>query len=513
MGNFACRMHLLINLDPAASKALRVLDDTVADEPGTLRLARTAAALLTRRGSAVAGIPDLWESFLRGKKQKNYFVTYIGHRMNISYYECAALYFHWDDLAEFIGGIPDSNQLISSVQFDIKEVLYKAGARSMGIMYALMMEPFERSLKIPGNILDLNDDLEQMEACLKEWTSDGNPAVGKMCMFKTVAVTENELLNKLFEEVTSAEEAIITQLGIELISSECLIVVQRQASTQLPGGKYYNPNEKMKKIAKTVPKMNNDGECDMSILDNILRAKPGMGSANLETHVMWWKNKPSQYLQNMSEEEREQTLNDAQKKCPSFIEHIKKKKIELQNKIDDKLKTRQQKKADTEATYQNTKLKLSRDVAKLGGPWCSQEVDSKLNGLNSEKQKAAVLTQLKYYKTVLCAKGDRELFNESKKGKKHSLDQLKENLKHVLSLNDNISDDEANTEAPNLVYRSLDERSERIQNRRQEMLFKLKSSEINLKILQTKSRMQQFIANPDDLVGKSVFHKCFEKEK
>ena len=136
MGTFACRMHLLLNLDPAANKALKTLDKMAAqgsnlyslrsDEPGTHRIARTAADLITRRGSQVAGKAVLWDAFLRGRSRTNKFETYHSHRMNITFYECAALFYHWDDVEDFLKDIPDENNLLKLVKFDIKEKLYRA---------------------------------------------------------------------------------------------------------------------------------------------------------------------------------------------------------------------------------------------------------------------------------------------------------------------------------------------------------------------------------------------------
>ena len=69
-----------------------------------------------------------------------------------------------------------------------------------------------------------------------------------------------------------------------------VIVIQRKASTQLPGGKYWLPDNRMQEIAKNVPKMNSYGECDMAVLDVLLRQKPYIPSENLKTIVMRWKN-------------------------------------------------------------------------------------------------------------------------------------------------------------------------------------------------------------------------------
>ena len=210
MGTFACRMHLLINLDPAASRALRTLDETVAEgtnpyslrseESGTHRLARTASELFTRRGSQAAGKPILWETFLKGRNRKNKFVTYHGHRMNIAFYESAALYYHWDDVVDFLQDMPDENNLIKSVRFDIKEVLYKAGCRAMGLLYTLVMEPFERKLKESGNILDLNEEIQIMASTLSDWSTDGSAAMQRRPMFQkdNDTIADSEVNARLF---------------------------------------------------------------------------------------------------------------------------------------------------------------------------------------------------------------------------------------------------------------------------------------------------------------------------
>jgi hypothetical protein len=105
MGLFACRMHLIINCAPAASKGLKAFEGAACvsgenpyslrdSESGAERLARTAASAFTARGSQTAGVPVMWEAFLQGKKMKNLLLTFHGHRMNIMFYDCAAVYCH-----------------------------------------------------------------------------------------------------------------------------------------------------------------------------------------------------------------------------------------------------------------------------------------------------------------------------------------------------------------------------------------------------------------------------------
>jgi hypothetical protein len=133
-------MHLIINFAPAASKGLKAFEGAACSsgenphslrdsESGTERLARTAASAFTPRGSQVAGVPTLWEAFLRGKRTDNLLLTFHGHRTNILFHDCAAAYCHREGMREFTGQWTDLNRLLKSVKFDCNEKLFLAGCR------------------------------------------------------------------------------------------------------------------------------------------------------------------------------------------------------------------------------------------------------------------------------------------------------------------------------------------------------------------------------------------------
>ena len=63
-----------------------------------------------------------------------------------------------------------------------------------------------------------------------------------------------------------------------------------------------------------------------------------------------------------------------------------------------------------------------------GGTWTAHEVVEKILTISEHDRREAILCQLKYYKTVLGAKGDRKLFYASHKGKKLETVTLKQNL-------------------------------------------------------------------------------------
>lgn len=133
-------MHLLINCEPAAVKGLKAFEEAIcsggrnpysfhSDESGSIRLARTAASAFTMRGSQAAGVPVMFNAYLEERGEKNHLVTFHGHRMNIGFYNCAAVYLHHADIADFLQSYGDKNKLLKSVDFDCNEKLYLAGCR------------------------------------------------------------------------------------------------------------------------------------------------------------------------------------------------------------------------------------------------------------------------------------------------------------------------------------------------------------------------------------------------
>jgi hypothetical protein len=81
-----------------------------------------------------------------------------------------------------------------------------------------------------------------------------------------------------FQASDDGELETFTQIAVELLALEFLVLFEKQAATQLEGGCYFEPSEKLKESAKNVPKTNVLGERDMAVLDNLLRMKPGKDS-------------------------------------------------------------------------------------------------------------------------------------------------------------------------------------------------------------------------------------------
>jgi len=251
-GKYSCRLHLLANFGTCSDKAL--FEKTVCDgenphsfkkeeSSGTYRLIRRAAKALTKRGSDKAGVESYWITYLKGKDEKNNLV-----------------YYHRNHISEFLDDWPEPNQLLKSVGFDIKEKVLFAGCRALGIMDKLVTAPFWQILEADGSILDLNEDLNDLnedlyhiKQKLEQWENDGSCHFSGEEMFQSAKIKDDHLFAELFKETDDVELDAMTQMALELVAGEMLIILERQASQQLPGGQYWEPSKVLQSSFSTVP--------------------------------------------------------------------------------------------------------------------------------------------------------------------------------------------------------------------------------------------------------------------
>ena len=474
MGRFACRLHLLANFGSEADKAMLAFENSVCEgknpysygtESGAFRLCRTAAKAFTRRGCEKAGVPDYFEPFLKGRERVNRMITFHGHRINLIFHDGAAVFHHRKDISDFLKDWPDPNLLLQSVKFDIHESAYLAGCRALGIFDKLVTGPFWQLLESEESILCMNKHLYQMQLTLAAWSQNGElPLSGESMFGGCVEIKKDELYDSLFTDSTPTMDAL-TVLALELLSAQLLILLERQAKTQLPEGEYWDPSEEIRSASANVPTTNTVSERDMAVLDNLLKIKPSASNLTLEVIVMCTKNKPLSWLRSLPEDEKNTILDKARQMAPEIKQQFQDRKQVLEEKIKEKLNAKKEKVANKEKKEQNINFKLSREISKYGGPWTEGEVEIKLNQIDEKQRHAAVLTQIKFHKSILKSKGPRELFTESIKGRKRSLDELIQNFNTILQLN---SLQEVDNEK-GLVYKEMDDWKEAVDEKKTEI--------------------------------------------
>ena len=135
MGNFYCKLHLLVNLGKEANKALKLFEHAATEgrnplaflssnESGSCRLTRTACEAFHPRGSQTAGVSKYFDVHLSENGVESKLVEFIGNCFNIIFYNSAAVFYHKSHIPDFLFKWPSPNRLLQLVAKDIVEPVY-----------------------------------------------------------------------------------------------------------------------------------------------------------------------------------------------------------------------------------------------------------------------------------------------------------------------------------------------------------------------------------------------------
>jgi hypothetical protein len=187
-------------------------------------------------------------------------VSYRGNRFNILFYDSAALFHHRSHLDEFFRTWPKQNNLVSAVYEDLQSKVNVAGVRALGIIdthHRTALEDFGES------VLDVNPHLLNLKLGLEQYSKDASPLMDGECPFSSdVAEIHKDALYLALFQSEDDQLDCLTQECLEMLSHSLLLVLERQAQDQLPGGKYFQPSEELKKQASSVPTTNTISERD-----------------------------------------------------------------------------------------------------------------------------------------------------------------------------------------------------------------------------------------------------------
>ena len=532
-GSFHCRMHLIANFAPAADNGCKMVEEASVtgknphalesdENSSVLRLARTAAKMGTRRGCDKSGKADLWEAYLEEKERPNMLKTFSGHRINIAFYNCAAVVYHRHDLVDFLAKYDTKNNLLKCVEFDINEPLTIAGCRAMGIIFHLVTNPFWRLLD-SCNILDLNEHLKILRDALEAWSDDGSLPLSGKPVFKDPSLTFGRVSSErgpldcplaecMFGEF-SAEIDGLTKCFLELIALNMLILLEKQAEKQLPGGKYWDAGENVKKLAANVKSTNVGAERDMAILDGILKTKPAATPATVECLAMCMSNKPSHWLRSLSPEDRQSEMENARKKAPLLKDLIRKRALRHKADMASILKSKEAAIAEKAEKKSQRVIRLTNAISNYGGVWSLESVSTHLERIcDLKEQRNAVLSQLHFHRDVIGSSCAKHLFYETHQSQKRSIDDLTKNLKEVIAEGVNFKDTEDPTQN-RLTYNSIENVVDNLELNRSQLLKKMFDQRQKFVIDKEKEKLPNLMKHPEQLVSKSVEHRLSFENK
>lgn len=519
MYNYYCKLHLLINFETAVSSTAHEMEKHVTSgknphaflsEPcGAKRLCKNSSKGLTMTGSDQSGVGNLWHAYLDGIGEDNHLINIEHDRLNTLFHQAAAVFHHQHHIRDFLSSLPDPNNLLKTLIFDLDEKAYIAGVRALGILDKIMTGPYWRMLENAENILSINTDLENLRQHLETWGADSSALLaGDIVLFPQVGLRKDDLYTSLFTDSNDVLLDTYTQMFLELMCQATLLVLERQAKDQLKGGKFCEPSDKVVQRSRAVPTTNMVSERDFGQLDHLNKMKPAASITCYEAIILWTNNETAQWLQRLPDKDRSELLEEARKSGPSLYQKFKEKQERLMQERQHILKDKQEKTALRAENEIRKRADVTSELEYYGGLWRDTDtVSTYLQGRASKEKVKALHAQIAFHRDVLKSKGKKELFQKSTKGKIYNAQELERNLCIIITSN-NIQPEEGATK--NLEYRGVTEIKELVAQSKKKNLLKLRKQRIRIKVQEQRDKLTLFETDPALLVGCRVKHNVRE---
>uniref|UniRef100_A0A2C9KLX8 Uncharacterized protein n=1 Tax=Biomphalaria glabrata TaxID=6526 RepID=A0A2C9KLX8_BIOGL len=320
-------------------------------------------------------------------------------------------------------------------------------------------------------------------------------------------ITKDVIYNILFEPSDDDQLDSLTIMALELISTEMLIILERQAKDQLPGGHHWEPTNQVLKAGANCPTTNAISERDFALLDYLLRIKPSANLSTMETIILWINNKPMTWFLSLPPKKQESVLADIRLKLPSLRMAINDKKMRLVSSQKDKLKEKQQKQEDKTNKAQKNAVQFTRDLVAVGGLWSLEDIRKKKNDFSKENYRKALLAQIKYHQHVIGTQAQKDLFTKSTNKQLKSLEQLESNLIQIVSVS-HVENTKASGAA--LKYKSPQDQVIAIAEKRAQLFQRLFAEREKRRVAQQRDKLPIYITDPSLLVGKIVEHQTVQ---
>ncbi|CAC5426130.1 unnamed protein product [Mytilus coruscus] len=303
LNGFKCNLHVIVNFASQAEIGLKQWEknisnlDNVEDNnvnftynQSTTDFIRACCKLCVPGADEKSGYGSLFRTFLSDNNIDLKLTTFHGHRINLLFAMGASVFFHKDNIYEFIDLYfekENRNNLLKAVANYVKNPMYLAGCRAFGIVDKLFTGPLWRIIENADHILDLNQVWEQFKGFLEIYSQDATDLVEGKILYKNYTNID-EIFGCLFA-VEDEELNILTTEALQIILLNFQLILERQLSDCLPGGIL---NEKtdgidinLREQSKSVATTNIISERDFANLDRLQREKPNANLIALEVNL------------------------------------------------------------------------------------------------------------------------------------------------------------------------------------------------------------------------------------
>ena len=266
-----------------------------------------------------------------------------------------------------------------------------------------------RLLSKATNILEMNEHFNYAHEQITRWSNDASPllSVDAPCAFREVDIKRDEVFDSL---VKSNSDDADTKALLQDLCTSCLLVMNRQLQSQLPGGEYWNPSPELLLEAASCSSTNISGERNFGMADNeMYRARRGK-TGYIEGKVMYRVNKTGPWFEGRSNIEKEERTK---------LARMESRKIAQQDVADEK-EHRDAVMAKLLASRAKVLQKEDRDRTKYenwleetysrGGLWTDMVMmNDSLKGLSKTKTVNALKAQVQVRMKVLRCEPQRKV--------------------------------------------------------------------------------------------------------
>jgi hypothetical protein len=301
--------------------SLRTQTGFPSNEPGVFRLIRVASKCFARRGTEF-GLYSQWRLYLEGKGiNLPNFAPLKGNRFNIIFFNAEITYVCRSYLIEFLETIAE-NRLHKAVLDDLKEPIFLSEVKVLALIGKLITGPLWRLLESDVHVLDLNGYFRKLTQWLDATANDPTDFVaGESMPFDRSLLHNDVVFQLLIEPNPECDAAAVPIASLALTALSGLL--KRMCGDQLPGGKYYQPDDELRAATVSVPLHNKTPESVFAILDQLIRKRPNASVLVNEALILFSRNKTHEWIMAKPAEEAIKLVNGAMAHSPIIIQAYK----------------------------------------------------------------------------------------------------------------------------------------------------------------------------------------------
>ncbi len=458
MHHFYCAMHLVVNMAEHSSESLKLTERNydqptthsiyVTNEPGSIRLIRTACKAFERRGDEKSGCPLQFLAYLKKNGiSKNPLIHFRGNRFNVVFANGARIFYLHEHIGNFLKLWGTPNRLLQAVLEDVNNPINISGTKALGLIDKHITGPLWRIIESADtHVLDI----PKYYKSLKEFTDKCTEANIGLFMTGEDIPFDRELVKRddvwLHLVSPSSYDSVAGNMLLSIFKAFSLLLDRVLTDLHSVIQAEEKNRQDIRAETASAKTTNTISERDFAKLDRLLREKPHASTLALEAHILFTNNKTSKWFNQKSATDRSKMMEEARKNAPHYRKLYHQRISEIEENIIKQQCEREKKNKETERKLLLAREKITSEMINYGLWQSIDQVDSNLTGMSETQKRSALKAQLRFRKTVLQQQAPEESvykFSLKEKGQLNSK-LLRDNLvKLVQAVNGNETSDSA----------------------------------------------------------------------